>query len=101
MSHMSGHMYMTALRSPKPGDQKKADAVVEAKTPDGYKLVGAMHTDRVEATEEEIDDRIPLSVARWHQHINFCKAPGSQKAAYFGPDAQVRFTRFDNHQGRV
>jgi hypothetical protein len=145
MRHMPGHMYMTALRSPKPGDQKRADAVVEAakaalapyqdyrnaiadgyqiflpnvpqsqyhftkyeyglqarshfdplkptsllyaKTADGYKLVGAMYTDRVDATEEEINDRIPLSIARWHQHINFCKAPAGQKAAYFGPDAK-------------
>jgi hypothetical protein len=27
-------------------------------------------------------------IARWHQHINFCKAPAGQKAAYFGPDAK-------------
>ena len=30
MAHMPGHMYMTALRSPKAGDQLKADAVIEA-----------------------------------------------------------------------
>ena len=30
MAHMAGHMYMTALRSPKPGDQHKADAIVAA-----------------------------------------------------------------------
>jgi hypothetical protein len=29
-----------------------------------------------------------LSVARWHQHINFCKAPEGQKFRYFGPDAK-------------
>jgi len=59
------------------------------KTPDGgYKLVGAMYTDRVDASEEELNDRIPLSIARWHQHINFCKAPAGQRTAYFGPDAK-------------
>jgi hypothetical protein len=146
MAHMAGHMYMTVLRTPKPGDQQKADAIVAAaktamapyqdyhkaladgyeiflpdvpqaqyhftkyeyglearshfdplkptsmlykKTPDGgYKLVGAMYTDRVDATEEELDERIPLSIARWHQHLNFCKAPIGEKAAYFGPDAK-------------
>jgi hypothetical protein len=146
MAHMAGHMYMTVLRAPQPGDQQKADAVVAAakaamapyqdyhkaladgyeiflpdvpqaqyhftkyayafearlhfdpnrptsllykKTADGgYKLVGAMYTDRVDATEDELNDRIPLSIARWHQHINFCKAPAGQKAAYFGPDAK-------------
>jgi hypothetical protein len=54
----------------------------------GYKLVGVMYTDRVDASEDELNGRIPLSVARWHQHINFCKAPEGQKEAYFGPDAK-------------
>ncbi len=146
MAPMAGHMFMTVLRPPQPGDQQKADAIVAAaktamapyqdyhkaladgyeiflpdvpqaqyhftkheygfaarsqfdplkptsllykKTPDGgYKLVGAMYTDRVDATEDELNQRIPLSIARWHQHINFCKAPIGEKAAYFGPDAK-------------
>jgi hypothetical protein len=54
----------------------------------GYTLVGVMYTDRVDASEEELNDRIPLSIAHWHQHINFCKAPEGQKAAYFGPNAK-------------
>lgn len=54
----------------------------------GYQLVGAMYTDRVGASEDELNERIPLSIAHWHQHINFCKAPEGQKAAYFGPDAK-------------
>jgi hypothetical protein len=54
----------------------------------GYKLVGAMYTDRVAANEDELNERIPLSVAHWHQHTNFCKAPEGQRAAYFGPDAK-------------
>jgi hypothetical protein len=54
----------------------------------GYELVGAMYTDRVDADTAELNERIPLSIARWHQHINFCKAPEGQKAAYFGPAAR-------------
>ena len=70
-------------------DPLKPTSLLYKKTPDGgYKLIGAMYTDRVDATEEELNDRIPLSIARWHQHINFCKAPAGQKAAYFGPDAK-------------
>lgn len=146
MSHMAGHMYMTALRPLQPGDQQKANAVAAAakqamapyqdyrkaladgyeiflpnvpqhiyhftkheygfeaafhfdpskptsllykKTFDGgYKLVGAMYTDRVRASEDELNERIPLSIARWHQHINFCKAPPDKKAEYFGPNAK-------------
>jgi hypothetical protein len=54
----------------------------------GYKLIGVMYTDRVSANEDELNQRIPLSIARWHQHTNFCKAPPGQAAAYFGPNAK-------------
>jgi hypothetical protein len=70
-------------------DPLKPTSLLYTKTADGgYKLVGAMYTDRVDAAEGELNDRIPLSIARWHQHINFCKAPAGQKAAYFGSDAK-------------
>ncbi|MGB8538535.1 MAG: hypothetical protein WCD57_19085 [Acidobacteriaceae bacterium] len=70
-------------------DPSRPTSLLYKRTPDGgYALVGVMYTDRVDATEDELDDRIPLSIARWHQHINFCKAPAGQKAAYFGPDAK-------------
>ena len=42
-------------------------------TPDGgYKLIGAMYTDRKNASVDQLDQRVPLSVARWHRHINLC-----------------------------
>jgi len=70
-------------------DPLKPTSLLYVKTgEDAYRLVGAMYTARVDATEDEINERIPLSIARWHQHINFCKAPEGQKAAYFGPDAK-------------
>jgi hypothetical protein len=70
-------------------DPLKPTSLLYKKTADGgYKLVGAMYTDRKKASEDELDERIPLSIARWHQHINFCKAPKGQEAAYFGSDAK-------------
>jgi len=70
-------------------DPTKPTSLLYTKTADGgYKLVGAMYTDRVDASEEELNGRIPLSIAQWHQHINFCKAPEGHKAEYFGPDAK-------------
>jgi hypothetical protein len=70
-------------------DPLKPTSLLYKKNSDGvYTLVGAMYTDRVDATEDELNQRIPLSIAHWHQHINFCKAPADQKAAYFGPDAK-------------
>jgi hypothetical protein len=70
-------------------DPLKPTSLLYKKTADGgYKLVGAMYTDRVSAPESELDERIPLSIARWHQHINFCKAPDAQNGGYIGPNAK-------------
>lgn len=70
-------------------DPRKPTSLLYKKaTNGGYTLVGAMYTDRVDASEGELNARVPLSIARWHQHINFCKAPRGQKAAYFGPAAK-------------
>jgi hypothetical protein len=70
-------------------DPDKPTSLLYKKLPDGaYQLVGAMYTDRVDAPEDELNERIPLSIARWHQHTNFCKAPANRKAEYFGTDAK-------------
>ena len=37
-----------------------------------YKLVGVMYTDRLRAPEEELNERVPLSIAQWHLHTNLC-----------------------------
>jgi hypothetical protein len=45
------------------------------KSGEGYELVGAMFTAPKNATEDQLNDRVPLSVARWHEHVNFCLPP--------------------------
>jgi hypothetical protein len=45
------------------------------KTSDGYQLVGAMYTARKLASEDDLNTRVPLSVARWHKHTNLCLPP--------------------------
>ena len=45
------------------------------KTKDGYQLEGAMYTARKLATEDDLNARVPLSVARWHKHTNLCLPP--------------------------
>jgi hypothetical protein len=39
-------------------------------------------------TEDQLDERIPLSIAQWHEHTNFCTAPAGHKDEYFGPNAK-------------
>ena len=60
----------------------------------GYKLIGAMYTDRKGATLDQLNRRVPLSVARWHRHINFCITPrgADMKTAdwtRFGPNGSI------------
>ncbi len=85
--HFTNHDH--GLQARQHFDPSKPTSLLYKKTADGgYKLVGVMYTDRVDASEEELNQRIPLSVARWHQHINFCKAPMGKKLEYFGPHAK-------------
>jgi hypothetical protein len=70
-------------------DPLKPTSLLYKKTANGgYELIGVMYTDRVSASQDELNERIPLSIARWHQHVNFCKAPPGQWAGYFGPNAK-------------
>lgn len=34
-----------------------------------------MYTAPARATEEQLDERIPLSIGRWHLHVNICLPP--------------------------
>ena len=49
-----------------------------------FKLEGVMFTDSTSATEDELNQRIPLSIARWHEHMNFCAAPANKVKEYHG-----------------
>jgi len=48
-----------------------------------------MYTDRRDASDAELDQRIPLSMARWHQHLDLCMPPqGTGLKAMAGPHPQ-------------
>lgn len=42
-------------------------------------LIGAMYTAPKNASEDDLDARVPLSVAHWHRHVNWCIPKRSQK----------------------
>lgn len=57
-------------------DPAKPTSLLYRHDADGsYTLVGAMYTAPRSASESTLDARIPLSVARWHQHVNWCLPP--------------------------
>lgn len=54
--------------------------------PDGkLKLIGLMYTAPARLSEQDLDQRIPLSVAQWHQHVNLCMPPKEKREEMFGP----------------
>jgi hypothetical protein len=56
-------------------DASRPTSLLYKKTSDGYELVGAMYTMPKRATEEQLNARVPLSVAMWHLHTNLCMPP--------------------------
>ena len=56
---------------------------------DSYKIIGVMYTAPKRFTEDQLDERIPLSIAQWHAHVNLCMAPGGMRQAGF--DRNPRF----------
>ena len=55
---------------------------------DDYKLIGVMYTAPKRFTEDQLDERIPLSVAQWHEHVNFCAPPAGKKQEMFAAHPQ-------------
>jgi hypothetical protein len=71
----------------------QATSLLYRKTADGYELVGAMYTAPRNTSENDLNARVPLSVARWHAHINICLPPRGQASnadwTKFGPDGSI------------
>jgi len=57
-------------------DPSKPTALLYRRTPKlEYMLEGVMYTANPDAAEDELNQRIPLSIGRWHRHVNVCWAP--------------------------
>ncbi len=59
-------------------DPARPTSLLYRKSSSGYELVGAMYTMPQRATEEQLNARVPLSVAMWHLHTNLCMPPRAQ-----------------------
>src|SRR6267143_1095708 len=60
-------------------DPSRPTSLLYKKTSDGFELVGAMYSMSKRATEEQLNARIPLSIAMWHLHTNLCMPPRGQQ----------------------
>ncbi len=54
-------------------------ALLYRKTGDGYELEGAMYTAPKGMSEDQLNERVPLSVAQWHAHVNICFQPDGSR----------------------
>ena len=52
--------------------QEPGSLLYERQSDGSLQLIGAMFTAPEDASETELNDRVPLSVARWHLHVNIC-----------------------------
>lgn len=61
-------------------------------------LIGAMYTAPKRFSYEQLDARVPLSIARWHKHVNWCLPKRGETARWaeqgngapvFGPESPV------------
>jgi hypothetical protein len=62
-------------------DPSRPTSLLYRKSPDGYRLVGAMFTAPRRFTPEQLNGRVPLSIAQWHMHTNLCLPPRGQSQA--------------------
>ncbi len=80
-------------------DPAKPTSLLYRQEPGGrFVLVGAMYTAPARTSLEELDRRIPLSVARWHEHVNWCLPPPGEAERWretrdgrpvFGPKSPI------------
>ncbi len=64
-------------------DLAHPSALLYAKSGDGYKFAGVMYSAPADASEGQLNARIPLSVAPWHLHVNFCLPAGDAGQTLF------------------
>lgn len=75
-------------------DPARPTSLLYKKTDIGYELVGAMYTAPKRYSEDQLNARVPLSVARWHEHVNLCMPPRGanlRQADFkdFGPNGSI------------
>jgi hypothetical protein len=60
-------------------DASRPTSLLYQKTGSRYELVGAMYTMPKRATEDQLNERVPLSIATWHLHTNLCMPPKGER----------------------
>jgi hypothetical protein len=86
MYHFTNYQY--AMEATFTFNPEHPTSLLYEKHGNDYKLIGVMYTAPAHATPEQLNERVPLSVAQWHAHVNFCQAPKGREKEYFGEHPQ-------------
>jgi hypothetical protein len=80
-------------------DPAKPTSILYKQTADGkFHLVGAMYTMPKGVKLSRLDDRVPLSIAHWHKHVNWCVPKAGDQSRWadrqngkpvFGPESPI------------
>jgi hypothetical protein len=84
--HFTNYWY--AFRARKHFDPAHPTSLLYEKHGDDYKLIGVMYTDKKDASEDKLNERIPLSIAQWHAHVNLCMPPRDKRQEAMPPNAK-------------
>src|SRR5271167_1388729 len=71
--HFTNYKY--ALAAKFSFDPAKPTSLLYKKVNGEYQLEGAMYTAPKRLTEDQLNERIPLSIGHWHEHVNLCLPP--------------------------
>jgi len=84
--HFTNYRY--AFEARRHFDPEHPTSLLYEKHGDDYKLIGVMYTASKDASEDELNSRIPLSIAQWHAHVNLCLPPQDKKDEAWHPHSQ-------------
>jgi hypothetical protein len=70
-------------------DYSRPGSILYKRTVEGLKAVGVMYTAPADASPQQLDAIVPLSITTWHRHVDFCGGPKDlPKSEQFGPNAR-------------
>lgn len=91
--------YRNAFKEAFRFDPEQPTSLLYKRTPDGQMmLIGAMYTMPKRAGMEKLNERVPLGIAQWHRHINWCVPKRGETSRWserqngrpvFGPESPV------------
>jgi hypothetical protein len=91
--------YRNAFKEAFRFDPDQPTSLLYKRGPDGQMmLIGAMYTMPKRAGLDKLDERVPLGIAQWHKHVNWCLPKKGESARWaerkdgrpvFGPESPI------------